>query len=113
MIEEEESKSSNSIIKILLFLFIAFLIMLISKETGYYEYKVYNKTKLTEEAMLKFENDVENGLDVTLNDYLESEYKDYSNIVSKTGSKLNKIIEEFMNYSIKKTLEVFSKLFYK
>ena len=108
----EEVKSSNKLLKILLFMFVGFLILTISKETGLYEYQVHNKTILTKEAMLKFENDVEKGKDVSINDYLESEYKDYSNIVSKTGSNLNKIIELFMNKGIKKTLKVMSHLFY-
>ena len=108
----EEVKSSNKLLKILLFMFVGFLILTISKETGLYEYQVHNKTILTKEAMLKFENDVEKGKDVSINDYLESEYKDYSNIVSKTGSNLNKFIELFMNKGIKKTLKVMSHLFY-
>ena len=108
----EEVKSSNKLLKILLFMFVGFLILTISKETGLYEYQVHNKTILTKEAMLKFENDVEMGKDVSINDYLESEYKDYSNIVSKTGSNLNKFVELFMNKGIKKTLKVMSHLFY-
>lgn len=108
----EEVKSSNKLLKILLFMFVGFLILTISKETGLYEYQVHNKTILTKEAMLKFENDVEKGKDVSINDYLESEYKDYSNIVSKTGSNLNKFVELFMNKGIKKTLKVMSHLFY-
>ena len=108
----EEVKSSNKLLKILLFMFVGFLILTISKETGLYEYQVHNKTILTKEAMLKFENDVEKGKDVSINDYLESEYKDYSNIVSKTGSNLNRFVELFMNKGIKKTLKVMSHLFY-
>ena len=108
----EEVKSSNKLLKLLLFMFVGFLILTISKETGLYEYQVHNKTILTKEAMLKFENDVEKGKDVSINDYLESEYKDYSNIVSKTGSNLNRFVELFMNKGIKKTLKVMSHLFY-
>ena len=111
MIESE--KESNTLIKILLFLFLAFIIMLLAKENGYYEYQTYNKTRLTKEAMIKFENDVENGENVSINDYLEDEVKDYSNIVTKTGSKINEIIESFMNNGIKKTLKFISALFYK
>ena len=109
---EETPKNSNKLLKILLFLFVSFLIMVISKETGLYEYQVHNKTNLTKEAMLKFESDVEKGLDVSINDYLDSEYNDYSNIVTKTGTNLNKFVESFMNKGIKKTLKVLSRLFY-
>ena len=110
MIEEE--KNSSKLLKLLLFLFVAFLILVISKETGLYEYQVHTKTTLTKEAMLKFENDVEKGLDVSIDDYLDNEYKDYSNVVTKTGSNINKFVETFMNKGIKKTLKVLSHLFY-
>ena len=93
-------------------MFVGFLLLTISKETGLYEYQVHNKATLTKEAMLKFENDVESGKDVSLNDYLDSEYKDYSNVVSKTGSSINKFVELFMNKGIKKTLKVMKRLFY-
>ena len=95
-----------------MFLFIAFLILYISKQTGYYEYQVYSKTRLTKESMLKFESDVEKGLDVSINDYLENEYKDYSNVVSKAGYNLSSFVEKMMHDGIKKTLKVLKKLFY-
>ncbi len=108
----EEEKASHKFIKVLTILFISFLIMNISKEKGLYEIKTYNKTILTKESMLKFESDVNKGLNVSINDYLDNEYKDYSNIVTKTGSSLNRIVETFMNSGIKKTLKVISHLFY-
>ena len=48
--------------------------MYVSKEAGYYEYKAYTKSKLTEEAIKKFENDIENGKDVSLKDFNGIEY---------------------------------------
>jgi len=108
----EEEKSSNKLLKILLFIFVCFLILVISKETGIYEYKVYNKSIITKENMKKFEQDVDKGLDVSINDYIESDYKDYSNVVSRAGSNLNKFVESFMNKGIKKTLKILSALFY-
>ena len=111
MIEEEVIKSKNRVVKILLFLFVIFLMLYISKETGIYEYKTYNKTKLTEEAMLKFEKDVSEGKNVTINDYIEEE-KDYSNFITKSGTSLNKMVESFMNDGIKKALKILGHLFY-
>ena len=109
---EEEKENSSGLIKILLFLFIGFIIVYASNKTGYYEYKTYTKTKLTNEAILKFEKDVSEGKNVSINDYVVSEYKDYSNIITRTGSKLNSILETFMNSGLKKTLKVLSELFY-
>ena len=92
----EDTKNKTSLtVKILLILFSAFLIMYVSKEAGYYEYRTYTKKELT------------------LKDYVEDEYIDYSNIVTDTGSKIGNTIETFMNEGIKKTLEFLGALFYK
>ncbi len=114
MIEDEtESKNSNGLLKILLFLFVIFLIIYLSKETGLYEYKNYTNTHLTNEAIKQFESDLDKGLDVTLKDYVVSKEKNYTNIVNKTGSFISKSIESFMNKGIKKTVKILKKLFYK
>ncbi len=110
----EDTKNKTSLtVKILLILFSAFLIMYVSKEAGYYEYRTYTKKELTKEAIKKFESDVSLGKDVSLKDYVEDEYIDYSNIVTDTGSKIGNTIETFMNEGIKKTLEFLGALFYK
>ena len=112
MIEEETVKNKNTVIKLLLFLFVMFLILFISKETGLYEYKAYTKSRLTNESIERFEKDVSEGKNVTLNDYVIDEYKDYSNIITRSGSSLNKLVESIMNDGIKKTLKILSRLFY-
>jgi len=109
---EEEKPKSNILMKVLLYLFLAFIIMLLSSESGYYEYRAYSKTRLTSDAIKQFEKDVSENKNVTINDYLTDDYVDYSNIVTKTGDYLNKVVEEFMNEGIKKTLKVISALFY-
>ena len=53
---EEEASSKNYFLIIMIFLFIIFLILYISGEAGYYEYKVHTKTILTEEAIKEFED---------------------------------------------------------
>ena len=109
---EEEGKKKHKFIKFLLVIFICFIIMYISKENGYYEYRTYNKTRLTEEAIKKFEQDINNGKNVLLKDYIVEEKHDYSNKVTKLGSKVGKFIETFMNDGIKNTLKYLSALFY-
>ena len=109
---EEETNNKNPIIKILLYLFILFVIVYLSNKTGYYEYKTYTKTRLTNESIIQFESDVKKGKNVSLNDYVTSEYKDYSNIITKAGSELNSVCENIMNSGIKKTLKILSELFY-
>ncbi len=113
MEEESEKSNSNSILKILLFSFVIFLIIYLSKETGLYEYKTYTKTHLTNDAIKQFEKDLDEGKDVTLNDYIVSKEKNYANIVNKTGSFISSSVENIMNDGIKKTVKILSKLFYK
>lgn len=110
---EEENNKTNFFVKLLLFIFIGFIIMYISKETGYYEYKAYNKTRLTKEAIKEFEKDINNGKNVLLKDYIIEGKNDYSNVFSRTGANMGSFIENAMNDGIKNTLKFLSALFYK
>ena len=83
--DEIKVQEKNTLLKIALFLFIIFLILYICKETGFYEYKAHNKSVLTSESLKKFENDVNEGKDVSLKDYVVDEHIDYSNKVSNLG----------------------------
>ena len=51
-------------------------------------------------------------MDVTLNDYIISKEKNYTNIVNKTGSFISNGIESIMNNGIKKTVKILKRLFY-
>ncbi len=107
----EEEKTKDKFIIFLTILFIIFIIIYVTKETGYYEYKVHNKTILTQKNIKKFEKDIEDGKDVSINDYVVSNYIDYSNNVSNLGYNLGKNVEYIMNKGIKKTLKVLKRLF--
>lgn len=107
----EENKNKNTIIKILFLSFIIFLIVTLSKNSGYYEYKMYLKTKLTDENIKEFETKIKEGEDVSNVSYIEKNYIDYSNKVSDLGYKTGNLIEKIMNKGIKKTLKILDKLF--
>ena len=109
---EEDNSEINPIIKILLFIFVLFLIMYISNKTGYYEYKKHTKSVLTNESIKQFEKDISEGKDVSLKEYVVDDYVDYSNFITKTGSTIGDVVESFMNDGIKKTLKLLSALFY-
>jgi len=79
-------------------------------ETGYYEYQEYNKMIVTEEAMKRFENDVSAGKDISLEEYVTSNYKDYSNKVSNLGLKTGESIENFITEGLGGFFKVVSKL---
>lgn len=108
-----KKKNNNYLLKFLLISFIFFLIIYFSNETGYYEYKIYTKTKLTEESILEFEQDIKNNKNVSAENYIKTNEIKYSNKFSNTGSKIGEYIEKIMNYIIKKSLEILGDLFYK
>jgi exopolysaccharide biosynthesis protein len=51
-------------------LFLSFIIAYVIEKSGYYEYNLRNKTVLTKESMEKFEKDVSEGRDVSIEDYV-------------------------------------------
>ena len=72
---------------IMIFLFVIFLTIYISYGSGYYEYELHKKVELTNEQILKFENDIKNNVDIDLNEYLNNKHNDYSNSFSKISNK--------------------------
>lgn len=91
----------NKILKFVSFIIIlTFLFAYFIEITGYYEYKLLNKRILTEEQMRKFENDIKEGKEIDLEDYLSNTNVDYSNKLTKTTSnislKLNNCLKEIL-----------------
>lgn len=86
---------------ILIIICFSFVVTYIIYETGYYEYKLQNRTVLTKEQMEQFEKDVNDGKDVTLEDYFVETEVDYTNkltdvtvnVSSKVNSYLKKGVE--------------------
>ena len=85
---------SNNIFKFIFkILILVFLFLIVASQSGYYEYELSRKTKLTDEAIDKFENDVKEGKNIDINNYLVNEKKDYNNDVSNFGRKFSDKIE--------------------
>ena len=56
---------SNNIFKfVFIILILVFLFLIVASQSGYYEYELSRKTKLTDEAIDKFENDVKEGKNI-------------------------------------------------
>ena len=92
-------------------LFIVFCGLSIANKTGYYESRLNDRVTLTNEAIKKFERDISQGKDVSLNNYFEKEKIDYSNKISNAGLTFSKGVEDVMNDGLKNTFKVLSKLF--
>lgn len=106
----ETKKKKNFFPVIMLLFFIIFMALYFTQITDIYKYNQHNKMSITKEAMERFEKDVENGKDITIEDYLDT-VKDYSNGVSKFGYKTSNLVEEFMLKGIKRTFKLLASLF--
>lgn len=73
--------------------FIAFMFLVIASKSGYYEYELMEKRRLTDEAIERFERDVESGKSIDINDYLNTKSKDYNNRMSNLGNKITETVE--------------------
>ena len=95
---------------LLIGLFIVYITIYISQLTGYYEYKNYQKKELTEEQISKFEEDIKNGLDVSINDYVVNTNKNYQTGLSRVGLSLSNTISVWVNKGINSSFDFLIKL---
>lgn len=92
----------DKIVKLLvLVIIVVFLVMFFSSSSGYYEYELNKKSNLTQESIDKFEQDVKNGKEIDINDYLVQDNKDYSNSFSEVGLKISNKIGKFFSEGVK------------
>ena len=98
-----KNKSLKSLIIIIIVIFIACYYV---SNSGYYEYTIQKKTIITNERIKEFEQDVKNGNEVDIKDYLDNEDKDYSNkftdIIYKLSNNGNKLARKCITAIFKK-----------
>ena len=107
----KEKEQPNWFLRILGILFFVYLALMIAMQMGYHEAKLGEQTTLTKEKMEAFEQDVKDGKPVDINDYIETETKDFSNGINKAGAAVSGIIESFMTDGITKTVDILKTLF--
>lgn len=83
-----------------LFFLVIFLTLYFSQLTGYYEFKNYERMTLTEEQIAKFEQDVRDGKEVDIQNYVVSTERDYQNKFSKLGLSLSTGISDFIKSGV-------------
>ena len=91
--------------------FIIFVAYTIAYQSGYYEANVSRKSKITEEKLQEFEQDVKDGKEIDVKDYVENDYIDYSSTFSKIGNKISSSIDSFMDNGLSDFFELLGKLF--
>lgn len=111
MEDKPKSKINKNIKRIFYLLFILFITLYFANKTGYYESRLQNKTNLTKEAILRFEQDVADGKEVDINNYIDTSVKEYNNKYSSLGLNISNLIDKGINKSIELVLKIIKTLF--
>lgn len=91
-------------------LLVIFLGLFIANNTGYYSFSAINRKQLTEEQIKKFEEDVKNGVDIDINNYLEENVVSYKNNISSLGYNISNITSDIIKEGIYKIFNLFGDL---
>lgn len=83
-----------------MFLLVIFLTLYFSQLTGYYEYQNYQKMVMTEEQIMQFEQDIKDGKEVDIKDYVVNINRDYDNSLSNLGMNISNIISNTVKNGI-------------
>ena len=106
-----EKKRRNYFWLLLGGLFLVFIAYMVAYNSGYYEANMSRKTKITEEKLQEFEQDVKEGKDIDVKKYVETDFVDYSSSMSKLGNKLSSSIDSFMDSGLTDFFEFLGRLF--
>ncbi len=106
-----EKKKKNYFWFILSTLFIIFVAYMVAYNSGYYEANMSRKSKITEEKLQEFEQDVKDGKEIDIKDYVENDFVDYSSSFSKLGNKFSSSIDTFMDSGLSDFFEFLGRLF--
>lgn len=97
---------------------ITFLILLLlfflnhyNIKNGYYEKKINEKTKITNENIKEFEQDIKENKYIDLKKYNQEEYIDSNNLVSKIGYKVSENINIIVKEKTREIYNFLKKLF--
>lgn len=91
---------------IILILFVFFVGLYLIGNSEYYDYEERNKSRLTNEQIKIFEEDVKEGNAIDVENYLKLNQKNYSNPISETtlniSNTISKTFNKGLNYLFKK-----------
>lgn len=108
---DDKKKIYNKIFgRIFMALLISFLAIYLSSKTGYYDFELHNRTILTEEKIKEFEQDVKDGKDIDIKNYVISKTPSYENTVSKLGDKISTSIEGVIKTGIESSFKFLNKM---
>lgn len=98
---KDKKKLTNKVFKMsIVILFAVFITIFISNKYGYYEYKKLKQVTLTQEQIKKFEEDVKNGVNVEIENYLEDVNKNYQTKLSQAGLDVSNSIASIVRKGV-------------
>lgn len=87
-----------------------YMIIFIANQSGYYSFTSKNKKELTELQIMKFEEDVKNGVNIDLDEYLANTNVSYENNLSRFGSNVSNFFGGLIEKGIYKSFSFLSDL---
>lgn len=90
--------------------FVIFLTLYFSQLAGYYEYHNYQKMVMTEEMIKKFEDDIKNGKEIDIENYVDNTNKNYQNKISSLGLSISNFISKNISNGVIKTFSYISNM---
>ena len=86
---------------ILVTFIVFFLALIFAEASGYYETKQSRNKSLTEEQIKVFEEDIKNGKQIDITDYMKDNTKNYSTNLSNNVYKISLKLEKAVDNTIK------------
>ena len=103
----DDKKKNNLSRFIVMILFASFSFVYAMANMGYYEYRNHNKRVMTDEQIEKFEEDIKNGVELDLNNYVSN---DTSIIKKQVSLKISKLIGNISQKTIRKIFKILNKI---
>ena len=103
-------KKNKFLTLVLVCIFLIYICSYIVSKSGYYEYSLQSNKTLTEEEIKQFEQDLKEGKDVDIKDYLSNKKIDYTNKLTKTTVKVSNKVNEILKTGIDKIFRILNKL---
>ena len=103
-------KGGNVARIVLLVLFILFVGLYLVGNSAYYDYEAASRSRLTEEQVRIFEQDVQEGKAIDIENYLKLNEKNNDNLISRTtlniSNTISKSFDRALNYVFGKINDV-------
>ncbi len=103
-------KKKKGIYLIFMLITVTFICSYVVSQSGYYEYNLQSKKNLTEKEIKQFENDVKEGKDVDITDYMKDKTVDYSNNLTRTTVKVSTTINKYLKKGIESVFKILNSL---